>query len=59
VIIRKIRKVGQSLYVVLNKNYLKALKIKLSDYVMVMLKKDKIVITKLEIKKRYKKEKQC
>lgn len=50
-IIRKVRKVGHSEYVVLNKNYLKALKIKLGDYVIIALRKNGIIIKKLEAKK--------
>lgn len=47
-VVRKIRKVGGSEYVVLNKNYLKALKIKLGDYVIIALRKNGIIIKKLK-----------
>jgi len=50
VVIRKLRKVASSYYVIIDKTYLRALGIKQSDYVVVSLSKAAIEITKLKIK---------
>ena len=48
-IVRKIRQIGSSYYVVVNKKYLRILGIKLGDYVIIALEKDKVTIRKLKI----------
>ena len=48
-IVRKIRKIGSSYYVVVNKRYLKSLGINLGDYVIIALEDNKVTIRKLKI----------
>lgn len=51
-VIRKLQKINNSYYVVLDKTYLQALGLKRGDYVIVTLAKTAIRIAKLRVKKR-------
>jgi len=50
-VIRKIRKVGNSFYITISKTYLKAMGLKLGDYVITTIGKKGIKISKLKVRK--------
>ena len=50
-VIRKLQKINNSFYIVLDKTYIMALALRRGDYVMVSLGKAVIKINKLQVKK--------
>jgi len=47
-VIRKVQKINRSYYVIINKSFLRALKLKRGDYVKIYLENKKICIEKLK-----------
>ena len=51
-VIRKVQKINRSYYVIINKSFLRALKLKRGDYIKMYLEDKKICIEKLEEEKK-------
>jgi len=51
-VIRKVQKINRSYYVIINKSFLRALKLKRGDYIKMYLEDKKICIEKLEEQKK-------